>query len=139
MYLVDTNVLSESTKPVPDERVLEWLETHEPSVRVSVISLGEIHYGIELLTAGRKQSDLRKWLRELRATFADSTLPVDDSVALRWGVLKASGDRHGKKMPVIDSLLAATALEHGLTIVTANTGGFVHSGARVLNPFKPVA
>ena len=137
MYLVDTNVLSESTKPVPDERVLEWLETHEPLVRVSVISLGEIHYGIELLTAGRKQSDLRKWLKELRATFADSTLPVDDSVALRWGALKASGDRHGKKMPVIDSLLAATALEHGMTIVTADTGDFIHSGARVLNPFKP--
>jgi len=139
MYLVDTNILSESTKPVPDERVIEWLGTHEPSVRISVITLGEIHYGVELLTAGRKQSELRRWFRELRAIFANSILAVNDSVALRWGALKASGDQLGKKMPLIDSLLAATALEHDLTIVTANTEDFLHCGARVFNPFKPSA
>jgi predicted nucleic acid-binding protein len=134
MYLADTNILSEATKPAPDRRIVEWLESHEELIRVSAVTIGEIHYGIELLADGRKKADLRKWLLGLRNTFASSVLPVDDQVALSWAVLRASLDRRGRKIPVVDSLLAATALQHNLTLVTANTGDFITSGAKLLDP-----
>ena len=114
--------------------MLSWLGAHEPLIRISVVSIGEIHYGIELLAGGKKQTDLRKWLDVLRRKFAESILPVDDSVALRWGSMKASLDQRGRKLPMVDSLLAATALEHRLTLVTANTRDFLHSGVKLLNP-----
>ena len=103
-------------------------------MRISAVSIGEIHYGIELLPDGRKRSELRKWLRDVRNTYAESILPVDDPVALRWGILKAYLDQRGRKMPMIDSLLAATAQEHNLTLVTANTKDFIFSGVKLLNP-----
>jgi toxin FitB len=112
MYLVDTNVLSESTKLSPDARILSWWEDNERLIRISVVSIGEIHYGIELLDKGRKQTELRKWFEVLRTRFAESILPFDDAVALKWGSLKASLDRQGRKLPAIDSLLAATATWH---------------------------
>lgn len=134
MYLADTNILSEATKAAPDRRIVEWLESHESAIRVSALTIGEIHYGIELLADGRKKAGLRRWLRVLRGTFAGSILPVDDQVALRWAVLKASLDRRGSKMPVVDSLLAATALHHNLVLVTANAKDFIASGVKLLNP-----
>ncbi len=134
MYLVDTNVLCELTKVAPNAQVLSWLETNESLIRISVLSLGEIHYGIELLGNGQKQADLRKWLGVLRTQFAESILPLNNAVALRWGSLKAALDQRGRKLPAIDSLLAATAMEHGLTLVTANTKDFLHSGVKLLNP-----
>jgi toxin FitB len=134
MYLADTNILSEATKTVPDRRIIEWLESHEILIQVSAVTIGEIHYGIELLADGRKKAGLRRWLSVLRGTFAGSILPVDDQVALRWAVLKASLDRRGSKMPVVDSLLAATALHHNLVLVTANTKDFVASGVKLLSP-----
>jgi predicted nucleic acid-binding protein len=134
MFLVDTDILSESTKAAPNAGVLSWIETNEPAIRISSISLGEIQYGIELLDAGRKQAELRKWLQSLRDTYADSIIPIDDLVGLRWGELKADLEKRGRKMPVVDSLLAATAMEHHLTLVTSNTRDFLHSGVRLLNP-----
>jgi predicted nucleic acid-binding protein len=134
MFLVDTNILSESTKPSPNSRIIAWMEANESLLRISTISLGEIHYGIERLARGRKQSDLRKWLRVLRATYTASILPVDGPVALRWGKLRATSERQGRKMPAVDSLLAATALQHKLTLVTVNTKDFHAPGLKVLNP-----
>ena len=134
MFLVDTNILSESTKAAPNPRIISWIEANESSLRISTVSLGEIHYGIELLAGGRKQSILRKWLRVLRARYAGSILPVDDLVALRWGELRAAEEKRGQKMPVVDSLLAATALQHDLTLVTGNTKDFQAPGLKLLNP-----
>ena len=134
MYLVDTNVLSESTKVSPDARILSWLQSNEPLLRISVISLGEIHYGIELLASGRKKNALRNWLAKLRTAFAESLVPFDEPVALRWGALKADLDRRGRKLPAVDSLLVATALQHDLTLVTTNTKDFLGSGVQLLDP-----
>lgn len=134
MYLVDTNVLSESTKVSPDARILSWLQSNEPLLRISVISLGEIHYGIELLASGRKKNALRNWLAKLRTAFAESLVPFDEPVALRWGALKADLDRRGRKLPAVDSLLVATALQHDLTLVTTNTKDFLGSGVQMLDP-----
>jgi predicted nucleic acid-binding protein len=134
MFLVDTNILSEMTKAVPNAAVLAWLNANEPLIQISSVTIGEIHYGIELLATGKKQTELRRWLNILRNRFAGCILPFDDSVALRWGSLKASLDRRGHKLPVVDSLLSATALEHDLTLVTANTKDFLHSGVKLLDP-----
>lgn len=134
MYLADTNILSEATKPAPDRRTVEWLESHEALIRISAVTIGEIHYGIELLADGRKKAVLRKWLLVLRGKYAGSILPVEEQVALRWAALNASLDRRGSKIPVVDSLLAATALHHNLTLVTANTRDFVSSGVKLLDP-----
>jgi toxin FitB len=97
MYLVDTNILSESTKVAPDANVLVWLEANEPLMRISTVSIGEIHYGIELLANGKKQTELRKWLGVLRTRFAESILPVDAEMGFIKGCFgsartKASGD-----------------------------------------------
>ena len=134
MYLVDTNVLSDSTKVSPNASILSWMEVNESSVRISVISLGEIHYGIELLADGRKKNRLRNWLAQLRTGYAESVIPLDEAVALRWGALKADLDCRGRKLPAVDSLLVATALEHDLTLVTTNPKDFRGSGVKLFNP-----
>jgi toxin FitB len=134
MYLVDTNILCESMKASPAAKVLSWLEANEPLIGISTFSIGEIHYGIELLANGKRQTELRKWLGTLRTRFAESIIPFDGAVAVKWGSLRAALDQHGHKMPVVDGLLAATALEHGLILVTANTKDFIRSGVKLLNP-----
>jgi len=132
MYLLDTDILSESTKAAPHAGILAWLEANELSIRISSVSIGEIHCGIELAN-GKKQTDLRKWFEIFREKFAESILPVDDPVSLRWGSLRAALDRRGGKLPVVDSLLAATALKHDLTLVTANSKDFLNSGVKLLS------
>jgi predicted nucleic acid-binding protein len=134
MFLVDTNILSDSTKPASNPQIVAWLRKNEPLLYVSVISLGEIHRGIELLAEGRKKAELRKWFVDLRHAFSDSILPIDEPVVMRWGEMIAQLEKRGRKIPVIDGLLAATALEHGLTVVTANTKDFVPSGVRTYKP-----
>jgi len=114
-YLVDANILSEPTKPVPDGRVVEWLRHHEPDLAVNPIILGELEYGILLLPAGRRRSRLERWFAEgiqrLRV------LDFDAATAATWARLLARLKRKGVAMPIKDSLIAATALTHGLSIV----------------------
>jgi hypothetical protein len=134
MFLVDTNILSDSTKPTRNPQIVAWLRKNEPLLYVSVITLGEIHHGIELLADGRKKGELRKWFQDLRQAFSGSILPIDEAVATRWGDLIAQLEKRGRKIPVIDALLAATALEHGLTLVTGNTKDFLPSGVKTYKP-----
>lgn len=117
-FLIDTNVVSEfgrSAAP-PDPRVITWMErTPSDSLFVSVLSLGEIRRGIELLPPGRKRQDLEEWLdADLRGWFGGRLLPVTKSIANRWGILDAESQRRGKPLSNIDGLLAATAFEHKL-------------------------
>ena len=135
-YLVDTNIVSEIAQPKPRTEVLDWLEGVPPSaLHMSVLTLGEIRKGVESLGTGRKKERLRLWLEQaLRGWFEDRVLPVDEPVADRWGRLLAVA---GRPLPAIDSLIAATALAHGLRLVTRNTKDFKRiADLEVVNPWS---
>jgi predicted nucleic acid-binding protein len=137
-FLIDTNVLSEYNRPGgPDAGVKRWLETTDrQSQHVSVITLAEIQKGIELLAEGKRRLRLEQWLKQdLEAWFSGRILPVDRQVAGRWASLMAQRARVGRPLPTVDSLIAATALAHGLTIVTRNTRDFAGIGATI-NPWE---
>ena len=133
-YLLDTSIVSEVVRPKPDRRVISWLETTpDAALHLSVLSLGEIRSGAESLKASPRKERLRVWLeQELPAWFEGRLLPVDVTVADRWGRLIAAADR---PVPAIDSLLAATALAHGLRLVTRNVRDFAFPGLEVVNPW----
>jgi predicted nucleic acid-binding protein len=136
-FLLDTNVLSEMSKPAPDHNVLGWIDRVDESLlHLSVLTIGEIRKGIQKLPPGRRRAYLEAWLdTDLRTRFTGRVLPVDYAIASRWGALAAQADRAGKRLPVIDGLLAATALEHDLTFVTRNASDVAVSGVRLLNPW----
>lgn len=132
-YLVDANVLSETTKPQPDENAISWLRAHETEIAVDAHILGEIHFGILLLPAGRRRRRLEEWFSQIVLHIA--CLPWDAAVGMRWARLLADLRRVGKAMPVKDSLIAAIALHHGLTVVTRNVRDFRNAGVAVVDPF----
>jgi len=141
-FLIDTNVLSEYNRPGgPDAGVRRWLETTDRQLQhVSVITLAEIQKGIELLAEGKRRAQLEQWLtQDLEAWFSGRVLPVDRKVAMRWASLVAHGSRNGRILPTVDSLIAATALAYGLTIVTRNTKDFDGIGAAIVNPWAAPA
>lgn len=133
-YLVDTNVLSESTRPDPDPAVLEWLRENEDDVYISVITAGELQRGVALYPHSRKRKSLESWLHELLAAFEGRVLPLDKRIALEWGHYYAAQQRAGRKPPSLDSLVAATAKVHQLTIVSRNANDFPN--VAVLNPWS---
>jgi predicted nucleic acid-binding protein len=140
-FLIDTNVLSEYNRQGgPDAGVRRWLETtNRRSQHVSVMSLAEIQKGIELLDEGRRRTQLEQWLAlDLEVWFADRVLPVDRRVAMRWASLVTQGSRTGRPLPTVDSIIAATALAHDLTIVTRNTKDFEGLGATIINPWQAI-
>ncbi len=132
--LLDTNVVSEFARPKPQKAVLEWLRQVPPdALYVSVLTLGELRDGVERLSASTRREQLKLWLeRDVRAWFGSRVLPVDTAVADRWGRLRATMKR---PLPAVDSLLAATALEHGLRLVTRDAGDFTFPGLEVVNPW----
>ena len=134
-YLLDTNVVSEVASRRPEQRVLAWLRAvPDSALHLSVLSLGEIRQGVERLEAGARKEKLRLWLeQDLPAWFEARLLPVDAAVADRWGRLLAQARR---SRPAVDSLLAATALVHGLRLVTRNAGDFVFPGLEVVDPWN---
>ncbi len=138
-YLIDTNVLSEYNRPGnPSPGVRRWLEkTDRQAHYVSVVTLAEIQKGIELLADGKRRTQLGTWLHlELEQWFAGRMLPVDRKVAARWASLMAFCAREGRPLPVIDSLIAATAIFHDLTLVTRNVRDFEGSGVPTFNPWE---
>ncbi|MBP6985833.1 MAG: type II toxin-antitoxin system VapC family toxin [Alphaproteobacteria bacterium] len=134
-YLVDTNVLSETLKTEPNKAVIEWFRnTSSESLYISVLTLGEIRKGIEKLGVSKRRSRLVLWLeQDLPSWFEDRILPIDASIAERWGFILA---RPKAQVPVIDSLIAATALVHNLKIVTRNTKDFAEfPDLEIYNPW----
>jgi predicted nucleic acid-binding protein len=107
------------------------------SLYTSVLTLAEIRFGVELLPPSKRRRQLQEWLdRDLPAWFGDRVLPVDRSVADRWGVLRARAQMRGRPLSVVDGLLAATAIQHDLTIVSRNVSDFAVVGLAVVNPWK---
>ena len=137
-FLLDTCVISELVASQPDPGVVKWVDsTDETKLFLSSITIGEIKKGIEKLAATNHQRALSEWLEdELLVRFKDKVLPIDTAVVLVWGKLVADLEKQGKPMPAIDSLLAATALQGGLALVTRNEGDFAHCGVTVINPWE---
>lgn len=131
-YLVDANVLSEATKPAPDQRVLDWLERNEPEFAIDPVILGEIRFGILLLPRGRRRSRLERWFEDGIQKL--HCIPWEPSTGLRWAELLATVRAGGRSMPIKDSLIAATALAHDLAVVTLNERDFKAAGVRIVDP-----
>ena len=133
-YLLDTNVLSELRRKTPDAAVLEWFARRPAStLYLSVLTFGELRKGIEGVPDAKRRMALTDWLEtDLPAFFAGRILPVDAQVADRWGRLLSAA---GRPLPAIDSLLAASAAQHGLSIVTRNSRDFADLGLDVINPW----
>ncbi len=132
-FLVDANVLSEATKPEPEPRVLEWLAHHEREIAVDPIVLGEIRFGILLLPTGKRRERLERWFED--GVERIHCLPWEAATGLRWAQLLAELRASGRSMPIKDSLIAATALVHGLAVVTRNRRDFANAGIKVVDPF----
>lgn len=133
-FLADADVLSEVTRSRPQAAVMEWLERNETLLVVNPIVLGEIEFGILLLAPGRRRNKLTNWLNE-----GPLNLPIvalDRTTAQVWANLVARLRRIGKSMPVSDSLIAASAIQHGLTVATRNTNDYRHAGVSLVNPFE---
>jgi predicted nucleic acid-binding protein len=132
-YLVDANVLSEATRPDPNARVVEWLTRRERDLVVDPIIVGEIRFGIHLLPAGRRRQRLEQWFED--GVQRIHCLPWDLATGLRWARLLADLRAAGRSMPIKDSLVAATALAHGLTVATRNARDFRTARVKIIDPF----
>ena len=137
-FLLGTNCISELVKPKPERRVLDWMDAaDETMLYLSVLSLGKIRKGLVKLPQGKRRTQLETWLEvELKARFAGRIIPIDEEVAHRWGLIAAEAKRKGQDLPVIDGLLAATALHYNLTVVSRNVKDFTNAHVQVVNPWE---
>lgn len=137
-YLVDTNIPSELTRDQPDARVADFIRNAgKQNLFLSVMTIGEICKGIDLLPASKKRASLESWLEiQVREWFAGRILPVSEAIAERWGHLSAAARKRGVTLAVVDGVLAATAIEHGLILVTRDTNDYAGLGVTLLNPWN---
>ena len=136
-FLLDTNVISEVVKPKPHPGVTRWIATaDESALYLSVVTLGEIRKGISSRPDGARRAQLKAWLEALVSRFEDRILPVDLAVADRWGHLTGDCKLRGQTLPVIDGILAATALHHHLTFVTRNAKDVQGTSVDTLDPWS---
>jgi len=132
-YLVDAKVISEPTKPVPSSKVVDWLSANEENLVVDSIILGELCIGILAMPRGRKRTQIKRWFGDVVQTI--DCLPWDAAISRGWTKLVVDLKQKGDKLPLLDSMIAATALQHELTVATRNTRDFERAGVKVLNPF----
>lgn len=137
-YLLDTNVVSEAMHQRPAPQPLAWLAAQEDDdLFISAITLGELRRGALLLGDGRKRRTLLRWIdADIKEAYAERILAADAEVMERWAQLQADCSRVGRTLPVLDGLLAATALAHDLILATRNLGDFEGIGVPLLNPWE---
>ena len=137
-FLLDTNCISELVRVQPEPRVMEWFDAaDETSLYLSVLTLGEIRKGLEVLPQSKRRTRLETWLElELQTRFSGRILVIDEAVSDRWGLLASQAKRKGTPLGIIDGLLAATAIHHNLTVVSRNASDFANTQVRVLNPWN---
>ncbi|MES2951257.1 MAG: type II toxin-antitoxin system VapC family toxin [Pseudomonadota bacterium] len=136
-YLLDTCVLSELVKPAPEPAVLRWMAARqEQTLFVSAMTLAELHRGVAKLPVSRRRTELSNWLEKLENSFEERVLPFGQSTAKPWAAMCARADAAGATLAAFDSIIAATALEHGLTVVTRNVRDFAHTLVPVMNPWS---
>lgn len=131
--LSGASVLSEPTKPVPNNKVIDWLTANEGNLVVDAIIMGELCVGILALPRGRKRTQLEPWFGNVVQII--DCLPWDATISRRWAKLVVDLKQKGDKLPLLDSIIAATALQHDLTVATRNTRDFNKTGVQVLNPY----
>lgn len=139
-YLLDTCVISELAKTSPHQAVVDWVIRQDASTCfISSITLGEIQKGISKLAVSLKKNELQAWLdQDVRERFSGQTIGINANEALQWGEVLAVAESQGKPMPLVDSLIAATAIFHGMTLVTRNTRDVEASGVALFNPWSAV-
>lgn len=135
-FLLDTNVISEYTKPAPNPGIVAWItETDEETTFLSCLTVGELAYGIGRLPNGARKSRLANWLADLRERFQGRILPVDDEVSIHWGGLRVEAEATGRTIGIVDGLIAATAQRHGHTLVSRDARAFGGIVDDVVNPW----
>jgi toxin FitB len=137
-YLLDTCILSEFTRRKPEQKVVRWVDTiDEEKLFLSVITIGEIQHGIVRLPDSHRKTDLFGWLNnELIRRFENRILSLDAATMFLWGTLTAQMESSVKPMALMDSFLAATALQNNLIIATQNVSDFIPCGIQVINPWE---
>jgi predicted nucleic acid-binding protein len=136
-YLLDTNIPSEFSRDRPEPRVVQWLKRQPISLLfISAVTIGELRKGLVILPQSRRRAELETWFNtELPVWFSNRVLPVTHSIADRWGVLDGQCQLKGTPLSTADGMIAATALEHDLTLVTRNIRDFAGLGVEVFNPW----
>ena len=133
-YLLDTCVFAEYSKAEPNEKVIEWIDSQiQETLYISVVTIGEIEKGIAKMQPSRRKTGIEAVLESLLIRFDDRVIPLDTAVARRWGKLTGDLEHIGRPLPIIDSLIAATALGHHLTLDTRNASDFAETKAKVVN------
>ena len=137
-FLLDTNVPSELTRTQPNARVEGWIFSQVSDLYLSVVTLGELRKGFRLLPAGGdRRARLERWFHDdLLTLFAGRILPVTQAVAERWGVLESERQLQGRPLSTADGQIAATALQHDLSLVTRNVRDFDGLGLTIVNPWE---
>jgi predicted nucleic acid-binding protein len=137
-YLLDTCVISELIKKEKNSKVVKWIKKRkESSLFISVLTVGEIQKGISKLPDSHKKEYLKTWIdNDLKKRFSGRILEITEEIATSWGEIQAKSESEGKKMPAIDSLIAATAIKNNLTVVTRNEKDIENSGCKSINPWE---
>ena len=136
-YLLDTCVISELVRPIPDKNVVHWLnQTPAERLFLSVITIGEIRKGITKLPDSKKKNQLTDWLNTLLEDYQARIYPINLSVAENWGNIQGKAENRGAPMPSVDSLIAAIAHTYNLIVVTRNENDFAAANVTTLNPWK---
>jgi toxin FitB len=140
-WLLDTNILSELRRPKPDSKVVAFVESKPLDLLfVSIVTFAEIRFGIELLADAGRRAELNDWLtQKVRPMFEQRALPVSEDVMFKWRLLVEDGRKAGHTYSQPDLIIAATALHHGLTVVSRNTSDFERARVPVLNPWRETA
>jgi predicted nucleic acid-binding protein len=137
-YLLDTCVISEIIRPKPSKKVTNWIKNEDESnFFISVLTIGELHKGIEKLADSKRKIELHNWVEnDLKERFWNRIIDIDMQTAMIWGKIQGITESIGRPMPAIDSLIAATGITHNLAVATRNTTDMKESGVTLINPWK---